>query len=50
LCLIVAHLEWPDMVGPRIYRSIFKEHWMAQDSPSEEIKDCLNIKAGETQV
>src|SRR5512142_1974700 len=32
LCLIVAHLEWPDMVRPRIYRT-----WMAQDSPLEEI-------------
>src|SRR5215468_3340976 len=34
LCLIVAHLEWPDMVRPRIQRT-----WMAQDSPSEEITD-----------
>src|SRR5215470_19011538 len=25
LCLIVAHLEWPDMVRPRIYESIFKD-------------------------
>src|SRR5215470_1401084 len=24
LCLIVAHFEWPDIVRPRIYKSILK--------------------------
>src|SRR3954447_12250502 len=39
LCLIVAHLEWPDMVRPRLYRT-----WMAQDSPSEEITGLPRLR------
>src|SRR5215472_13143465 len=50
LCLIVAHLEWPDMVRPRIYKSIFKDPWMALDSPSEEITGCLVTDNRRTQI